>query len=104
MQIELKELLTLFSPSQAAQQPMEDHGDAIVVMDAGFVYQGKVTTDGTFCHITNATNIRVWGTKNGLGELALKGPQTDTKLDNCGSLKSPVGRVISIMPCKTSNW
>ena len=40
-------------------------GQHIVVLDRGFVYVGDVTIDGDFLRITDAKNIRYWGTKNG---------------------------------------
>ena len=56
-------------------------GFGIVVLDRGFVYVGSVETDQDWCVITDAKNIRCWGTTEGLGELALKGPQAETQLD-----------------------
>lgn len=81
-----------------------DHGIAIVVLDRGFVYVGKTVTDGDFCTITEARNIRVWGTSKGLGQLALKGPQDKTELDPVGTVKAPMRSVISIISTEDSKW
>lgn len=40
-------------------------GTAIVVLDRGFVYVGQVTIDGDWCVITDAQNVRRWGTTRG---------------------------------------
>ena len=37
-------------------------GFAIVVADRGFVYVGDVSHDGNWCVVSNARNIRRWGT------------------------------------------
>ena len=49
-------------------------GYGIVVVDRGFVYVGDVRCGPEWCIITNARNIRCWGTTRGLGQLALEGP------------------------------
>ena len=78
-------------------------GKAIVVLDRGFVYVGDVTIEGDWCCITNAHNIRYWGTKKGLGEL-VNGPLKETKLDSVGSLRSPLRSVISIIGVDNDKW
>lgn len=78
-------------------------GTAIVVLDRGFVYVGKVTVDGDWCCIENAKNIRVWGTTNGLGEL-VNGPTKSTKLDAVGSVRAPMRAVISIIDANDEKW
>ena len=74
-------------------------GQHIVVLDRGFVYVGDVTIEGDFLHITDAKNIRYWGTKNGLGELR-DGPKSDTKLDKVGEVIAPMRALIHLVPCK----
>ncbi len=100
MQIELTELLSalLSGKTEAKQKPVE-MGQNIVVLDRGFVYVGDVTIDGDFATITNAKNIRYWGTKKGLGELT-NGPLAETKLDEIGIVKAPMRAVIHFVPCK----
>ena len=78
-------------------------GTAIVVLDRGFVYVGKVTVEGEWCIIENAKNIRVWGTTNGLGEL-VNGPTKTTKLDTVGSVRAPMRAVISIIDANDEKW
>ena len=67
-------------------------GTAIVVLDRGFVYVGKVTVEGDWCLIEKAQNIRVWGTTKGLGEL-VNGPTNYTKLDIVGNVSAPMRAV-----------
>ena len=76
----------------------------IVVLDRGFVYVGRVTLDDKFCTITNAKNIRRWGTTQGLGELALKGPQPNTVLDNTGTVQAPMRAVLELIATEAALW
>ena len=78
-------------------------GLAIVVLDRGFVYIGKVTIDDDWCLIEGAKNIRVWGTTNGLGEL-VKGPTKTTKLDTVGTVRAPMRAVIHIIDVEADKW
>lgn len=78
-------------------------GKAIVVLDRGFVYVGDVEVTPEWCIISNAKNIRVWGTKNGLGEL-VNGPLKDTKLDLVGVVRAPMRAVISLIDVDCSKW
>ena len=79
-----------------------DMGWQIVVVDQGFVYVGKVRYTGTgFVEITNADNLRQWGTTRGLGELA-HGPTAKTVRDPVGIVMVPVGRVVLYIA--TTGW
>lgn len=69
-------------------------GFAIVVCDRGFVYVGDVRMDDSFAIISNARNIRYWGTERGLGQLALEGPTDKTRLDAVGIVRVPARRRI----------
>ena len=75
----------------------------IVVADRGFVYIGIVEEIEGFIRMTNAYNIRVWGTTRGLGEL-VHGPKPNTKLDSVGSLKIPNRAVLSNIDVEQSEW
>lgn len=79
-------------------------GFGIVVLDRGFVYVGAVAHDGDWCVITDARNIRYWGTERGLGQLALEGPTDKTKLDAVGTVRAPARAVISILDTEASKW
>jgi hypothetical protein len=76
----------------------------IVVADRGFVYVGLVTMEGDFCVIREARNIRYWGTSKGLGQLALEGPNSNTKLDTIGTVRVPVRALISLVDTESKLW
>lgn len=79
-------------------------GFGIVVLDRGFVYVGQIEHDGDWCVITDARNIRYWGTERGLGQLALEGPTDKTKLDAVGTVRAPARAVISIVDTDGGKW
>lgn len=54
----------------------------MVVLQRGWVVVGRYFRKGSQCQIKNGYVIRRWGTSEGLGELALKGPQSETKLES----------------------
>jgi hypothetical protein len=81
-----------------------EHGLQIVILDRGFVYVGRVTTDKRWCLIINAMNVRRWGTTKGLGELAAKGPLEATELDSSGTVRAPMSAVIALVACAESEW
>jgi hypothetical protein len=74
-------------------------GQNIVVLDRGFVYVGDVTEFVDRILIRNARNIRVWGTKQGLGELR-NGPLPLTKLDDAGEVVAFKRAVMHFIKCK----
>jgi hypothetical protein len=80
------------------------HGLNIVILDRGFVYVGDVEIADDWIIITNAKNVRRWGTSQGLGELAAKGPQPETKLDMGGTVKAPMRALIGLIACEQSKW
>ena len=80
------------------------HGLQHVILDRGFVYVGDVKTDSDWCVIANAKNVRRWGTTKGLGQLALKGPLPNTQLDDTGTVRAPMGAVISLIACNQRKW
>lgn len=97
MNITIEELAALIGAKSIPQK--QDLGQNIVVLDRGFIYVGNVVIDGDFAIISEAKNIRYWGTKKGLGELT-NGPLSETKLDEVGLIKAPMRAVIHFVPCK----
>ena len=79
-------------------------GFAVVVLDRGFVYVGDVECDSNWCVVSNAHNIRVWGTTEGLGELVRNGPTPKTKLDAVGTVRAPIRAVISVIDSEADKW
>jgi len=79
-------------------------GFAIVVVDRGFVYVGNVEVTDDWCVVSNAHNIRKWGTRKGLGQLAEEGSQEETVLDRVGVVRIPMRAVISIIDTEVGKW
>lgn len=77
----------------------------ILVLQRGWVVVGWITEETeSKVVLKDASVIRAWGTTKGLGELALCGPLTNTKLDPCGAVEAhPLGIVLR-MPCDASKW
>jgi len=88
--------------------PMQEQhvvkGYAIVVVDRGFVYVGDVEVGEDWCIVRSASNIRKWGTKCGLGQLALYGPTGETILDPCGTVRVPKHALISLLDTEQDKW
>ena len=97
-----RQLAAQFAGPTATAQRIE-HGLQIAVLDRGFIYVGHVATDGEWCYITNAWNIRRWGTTRGLGELA-NGPLPDTKLDPVGSVRMPLRTLQHMIAAEVNGW
>lgn len=77
----------------------------IVVLQRGWVVVGKMERDGTLCKLHKASVIRNWGTTKGLGELALSGPQSSTKLDPCnGVVEFDFMTVVLTISVDESKW
>ena len=79
---------------------------AIVVLDRGFVYVGRVERDPATetLMIHEARNIRAWGTTRGLGQLALEGPTSSTRLDPAGTVRAPSRAVIHTIDTEARLW
>lgn len=97
-----RQLAAMFATQQPKQKTVstaKDLGQNLVILDRGFVYVGNVTEFSDRIRITDAKNVRYWGTKNGLGELR-NGPLPETKLDDCGEAIAYTKAVIAMIPCK----
>lgn len=78
---------------------MNTNEQMIVVVDNGFVFVGETHRKDNDLWITNAKNVRKWGTTKGLGQLR-SGPTKDTALDDYGDVIIPWIRVVFMMPVK----
>lgn len=77
----------------------------IVVLQRGWIVVGRFKKDGTACELNNSYIIRRWGTGNGLGELAEKGPLFGTELDKChGIVKFDYLTVVLTLDCEAEKW
>lgn len=77
----------------------------IAVLTQGFVYVGFVSraANGDIT-ITQAQNIRRWGTTRGLGELAHSGPTGNTRLDPTGTVHAPAAALVHLIDCHPAAW
>jgi len=69
----------------------------IAVLDRGYVYIGQATLADGFLTLTDACCIRYWGTKRGLGQLALTGPTATTKLDPTTTVRAPLSSLVHLI-------
>lgn len=60
--------------------PIQNGERYIVTLQRGWIVVGNVTKNGDYLSIDNAAVIERWGTTEGLGQLALSGPTTETRL------------------------
>jgi len=72
--------------SEPTIMPQFEGDTKIVILQRGWVMVGKLERNGSECKLHNASVIRNWGTKKGLGEIASEGPKKDTVLDPCGGI------------------
>jgi len=76
----------------------------IVILQRGWVVIGHYSEDGDECVLENASVIRRWGTSEGLGELALKGKQSETVLDKTGIVRFNKLTSVALIDCLESAW
>ena len=76
----------------------------IVVLQRGWIMIGRYSQDGDNCSLENAYVIRTWGTTKGLGELALEGKQSGTKLDKAGQVSFHALTVVATINCVDTLW
>ena len=83
---------------KATSSPIGDK--RIIVADRGWVFVGDcVDNEDGSVTISNAKNIRRWGTTKGLGELA-SGPTSKTTADDYGTVNTKATVTIAV----TGGW
>ena len=93
----------IYVPKSCAVQPKRDI--KIVVLQRGWVRVVRFERSGWDCSLHNASVIRAWGTTKGLGEIAIGGPTTNTKLDKCGGLvQFDYLTVVALISCEEKSW
>jgi hypothetical protein len=80
------ETITVNGKVYYSEQPDIKGNLKIVVLQRGWVLIGTFEQESDKCKLHNASVVRVWGTTNGLGELANEGPTDKTILDKCYGL------------------
>ena len=77
----------------------------IVILQRGWVVIGYYSEEeNDMCVLNKSFVIRTWGTSNGLGELALEGKKTNTKLDKAGTIRFHKLTTVGIIDCDESKW
>jgi len=76
----------------------------IVVLERGWIMVGILEKDGDEYLLLNGRIIRRWGTTEGLGEIAIKGPLPETKLDKIPLVKFHKNQLIFTINCDESKW
>jgi len=89
----------------------DDSKLVIAMLDRGWVFVARATESPSAVILTNAACIRYWGTTKGIGQLALegpqrdtKGPQRDTKIDEAGTVTVPQHAVIALIDAVEAKW
>lgn len=77
---------------------------AIVILDRGWVFIGRLEREAGGLTLSNAACIRRWGTLKGIGQLALEGPQKDTVLDAAGTVRVPDSALIAVIETSEKAW
>ncbi|MET4780848.1 hypothetical protein [Glaciihabitans sp. UYNi722] len=88
---------------RADQVTIDASETQIVVGQRGWIFVGAVHEDGDDLVITDARNIRIWGTTKGLGELA-SGPTDKTKSDLYGTVRIPKLTVVARINVTAGAW
>ena len=76
----------------------------IVILQRGWVFIGKFGQNGSTCKLTDAHNIRTWGTTKGLGELAESGKTSSTKLDKVNDVSFHELTIVATIDCDDKIW
>lgn len=88
-------------------QEETDYGGSevkIAILQRGWVFVGKFSKVGSVCKLSNAQNIRIWGTTKGLGELAEDGPTSSTKMDKVNDVTFHELSIVALIDCDKKVW
>jgi hypothetical protein len=86
-------------------KPQNEGEIKIVILQRGHVMVGRFERDGMECKLHDASVIRVWGTTNGLGQIADDGPTSSTKLDKTnGLVEFNYLTVVATIACRGEKW
>lgn len=76
----------------------------IVILQRGWIMIGYYKKTGEQCSLDNAYVIRTWGTSKGIGELALEGKKSNTKLDPVGHVEFHQLTEVANINCDEDLW
>lgn len=71
----------------------------ITVVNSGWIFLGLNTVEDNCLIISQAENIRQWGTSEGLGQIAMNGKTKNTIADPYGLVKVPLNQVLFTIDC-----
>lgn len=76
----------------------------IAVLQRGWVAVGRYYQDGHDCRLEQARIIRIWGTTQGLPEIANGGPTVKTVLDGPTTLRFHELTTVMLIDCAEEKW
>ena len=93
-----------YIPADSVKQEF-DGPIKIVILQRGWVMVGRFERNGSDCKLHNASVIRIWGTTEGIGEIAANGPLANTKLDRTyGVVEFDYLTVVASVSVEESKW
>ena len=109
---EAKEIAAMFpSLASGVNNRLANDGEIrIVVLQRGHVVVGVYSQNGEIGRLDKSLVVRKWGTSEGLGELAEKGPLPEsaqngpTVLDKCSPVQFHTREVIFLMEVNADAW
>lgn len=82
-----------------------EYGKYICILQRGWVFVGDLFRSENECVLKNASVVRIWGTTNGLGEIAENGPIKDkTILDKCPDVRFHYLTTVASIKCNEDKW
>lgn len=83
---------------------MKDNKLRICVLQRGWVVVGRVNQKDQMITVSDGYVVRSWGTTKGLGEIAMNGPTSDTKLDKITDCEFHELSLVMALICNECNW
>lgn len=98
------EPLELAFENNKSETKEELSGIKIVILQRGWIVIGRYQEKGEYGVLTDAHVIRHWGTTEGLGQLALEGKQSETKLEKTGIIRFHQLTMVGMIDCDEKKW
>lgn len=93
---------------QATLRPRagDDRTIRIVILQRGWIFVGRLDYEGNDMYVLHdASVVRYWGTKKGLGEIATGGPiDGKTVLDPAGTVRFHVLTIVAQIDADYEKW
>lgn len=102
---EIKQLQCMLGNSKKEEVCCDkDMGIRIVILQRGWVVVGRYKQSGDYVNLSSAYVVRKWGTTKGLPEIAIKGPLSDTVLDESPDMRFHILTEIASIKCEEDKW